>query len=236
MNPKRKDTTLSPQRVIFIGAGKEVFMAGKTMIKIWGRRDSSNVQKVLWCCDELGVSYERIDIGGKFGGTKEKPYLDLNPNGLVPTIEDGGFVLWESNTIMRYLVDKYGQGRLLPPTPEGRANAGRWMDWQLTTLGPAITPIFRELVRTPEEKRDPAAIENALKKAANGWLIVDNHLAKNSYMAGDAFTIGDIPPGVWAYRWFNLPIQRPKLDHLKRWYDSLCKRPPYQTHIMIPLT
>ena len=211
-------------------------MPGKTMIKIWGRRDSSNVQKVLWCCDELGVTFERTDIGGKFGGNKEKPYLDLNPNGLVPTIEDGSFILWESNSILRYLVDKYGQGKLLPSTPEGRANASRWMDWQLTTLGPAITPLFWALVRTPEEKRDRAAIESALQKPTKAWGIVDNQLAKNSYMAGNDFTIGDIPLGVWAYRWFNLPIERPKLDHLKRWYDSLCKRPPYQTHIMIPMT
>jgi len=211
-------------------------MAGKAKIKIWGRRDSSNVQKVLWCCGELGVAFERIDIGGKFGGNKEKPYLDLNPNGLVPTIEDGSFVLWESNSIMRYLVDKYSQGKLLPSTPEGRANANRWMDWQLTTLGPAISPLFRGLVRTPEEKRDRTAVENALQKTTKAWEIVDDHLAKNSYMAGDAFTIGDIPLGVWAYRWFKLPIERPNLKHLSRWYEGLCKRPPYQTHIMIPMT
>ena len=211
-------------------------MANKAQIKIWGRKDSSNVQKVLWCSDELGVSYERIDIGGRFGGNKEKPYLDLNPNGLVPTIEDGGFVLWESNSIMRYLVDKYGRGKLLPSTPEGRANANRWMDWQLTTLGPAITPIFWGLVRTPEEKRDRAAIQAATEKTAKAWQIWDNHLAKNRYADADEFTIGDIPLGVWAYRWFKLPIERPDLEHLKAWYERLCKRPPFQTHIMIPLS
>ncbi len=209
-------------------------MAGK--IKIWGRKDSSNVQKVLWCCDELGVAFERIDIGGAFGGNKEKPYLDLNPNGLVPTIEDGSFVLWESNSIMRYLVDKYGQGKLLPSTPEGRADTNRWMDWQLTTLGPAIVPLFWALIRTPEQKRDRTVIENALQKTAKAWQILDNHLARNSYLAGDEFTIGDIPLGVWANRWFNLPIQRPETGHLSRWYERLCKRPPYQTHIMIPLS
>jgi glutathione S-transferase len=210
-------------------------MAGKA-IKIWGRKDSSNVQKVLWCCDELGVAFERIDIGGRFGGNKEKPYLDLNPNGLVPTIEDGGLVLWESNSIVRYLVDKYGQGKLLPATPEGRANASRWMDWQLTTLGPAITPVFWGLVRTPEEKRDHAAIQSAIEKTTKAWQIFDNHLATNNYAAGGAFTIGDIPLGVWAYRWFQLPIQRPKLENLSAWYERLCKRQPFQTHIMIPMT
>jgi glutathione S-transferase len=206
------------------------------MVKVWGRKDSSNVQKVVWCCDELGVAYERIDIGGSFGGNKEKPYLDMNPNGLVPTIEDGNFVLWESNSIVRYLVDKYGQGQLLSSTPEGRADSNRWMDWQLTTLGPAMVPIFVGLVRTPEEKRDQKAIENARQKAAKVWQIVDNQLAKNSYLAGDTLTIGDIPSGVWAYRWFNLPVQRPELVHLKAWYDRLCKRAPYQNRVMIPMT
>jgi glutathione S-transferase len=124
------------------------------MIKIWGRTDSSNVQKVLWCCDEIDIDFERIDIGGKFGGTKEPAYLVMNPNGLVPTIQDGDFTLWESNSIMRYLIDKYAPGKLLPQTPEGRADANRWMDWQLSTMNPAIVPLFWGLIRTPPEKRD----------------------------------------------------------------------------------
>jgi glutathione S-transferase len=206
------------------------------MIKVWGRKDSSNVQKVVWCCDELGIAYERIDIGGSFGKNKEKPYLDINPNGLVPTIEDGKFVLWESNSIVRYLVEKYGRGQLVPSTPEDRADSNRWMDWQLTTLGPAMVPIFVGLVRTPEEKRDQRAIENAGQKAAKIWQIVDDQLGKNSYLAGDTLTIGDIPVGVWAYRWFNLPVQRPELVHLKSWYDRLSKRAPYQNRVMIPMT
>jgi len=209
-------------------------MAAK--IKIWGRRDSSNVQKVLWCCGELGIAFERIDIGGKFGGNKEKPYLDRNPNGLVPTIEDGSFVLWESNSIMRYLVDKYGQGKLLPSTPEGRADANRWMDWQLSTFNPAIVPLFWGLIRTPEEKRDKAAMDAALQKTINAWKIVDDQLAKASYLAGDEFGLGDIPLGVWVYRWYNLPISRPDFKNLKGWYERLCRREPYKTHIMIPVT
>ena len=206
------------------------------MIKIWGRRDSSNVQKVLWCCEELGLAFERIDLGGSFGGNKEKTYLDKNPNALVPTIEDGSFVLWESNSIVRYLVDKYGQGRLLPSTPEDRANASRWMDWQLTTLGPSMVPLFWGLVRTPAEKRDPTAIQSALEKSTKAWQIVDNYLARSSYLAGDTLTIGDIPIGVWAYRWFSLPIERPNLVNLSAWYKRLGERRPYQLHIMIPLT
>lgn len=205
------------------------------MIKIWGRKDSSNVQKALWCCAELGLAFERVDIGGRFGGNKEKPYLDLNPNGLVPTIEDGSFILWESNSVVRYLVDKYGQGRLLPSSPEGRAGANRWMDWQLTTLGPAIVPLFVALVRTPKEKRDPATLDAALNKTISAWQIAERYLQKTPYLAGEDFSIGDIPVGVWAYRWFSLPVERPKLPGLRSWYERLTQRPAYQTHVMIPL-
>lgn len=125
------------------------------MIKIWGRTDSSNVQKVLWCCGELGLEFDRLDWGGNFGGNKDDSYLEMNPNGLVPTLKDGDFILWESNSVMRYLNAKYGQGRLLPATPEGMAGANRWMDWQLSTFNSAIVPLFWGLVRTPEDKRDP---------------------------------------------------------------------------------
>ncbi|MGH7826211.1 MAG: glutathione S-transferase family protein [Candidatus Binatia bacterium] len=206
------------------------------MLKIWGRTDSSNVQKVLWCCGELGLEFERVDWGGKFGGNKDQAYIDMNPNGLVPTIQDGSFTLWESNSIMRYLVDKYGREKLLPDTPEGRGNANRWMDWQLSTLNPAIVPLFWTLIRTPEDKRDPSVLKNALEKTVNAWKIVDRHLSKSSYLGGDSLSIGDIPAGVWAYRWFNLPIERPKFDNLDRWYSRLRDRPPYQKHIMLPLT
>jgi len=209
---------------------------GGKMIKIWGRTDSSNVQKVLWCCGELALDFERVDFGGKFGGNKEKPYLDMNPNGLVPTIQDGEFVLWESNSVMRYLVDKYRQGKLLPSTPEGRADANRWMDWQLTTLGPSIVPLFWSLIRTPADKRDPKVVSGALEKTSGAWSIVDRQLAGRPYIAGDDLTLGDIPLGVWAYRWFNLPIERPKLANFDAWYKRLCERPAYQKHIMIPLT
>jgi glutathione S-transferase len=206
------------------------------MIKIWGRTDSSNVQKVLWCCGELDLAYERVDLGGKFGGNKERPYLELNPNGLVPTMQDDDFTLWESNSVMRYLVDKYGQGRLLPSTLEGRADANRWMDWQLTTLGPAIVPLFWSLIRTPPDKRDSNTVQSAMEKTTKAWQIVDRYLAGKGYIAGSALTLGDIPLGVWAYRWFNLPVDRPRLENVDAWYKRLCDRPAYQKHIMIPLT
>jgi glutathione S-transferase len=206
------------------------------MIKIWGRTDSSNVQKVLWCCSELGIEFERLDWGGKFGGNKDKDYLALNPNGLVPTMKDGDFVLWESNSIMRYLNAKYGNGRLLPSSPQGMANANRWMDWQLSTLNPAIVPLFWNLIRTPADKRDPKTIQNALEKTTAAWQMVENQLLQGPFVAGDQLSLGDIPVGVWAYRWFNLPIERPKLPNLENWYERLKRRKPYQAHIMLPLT
>jgi glutathione S-transferase len=206
------------------------------MIKIWGRTDSSNVQKVLWCCGELGLQFERLDWGGKFGGNKDTEYLAMNPNGLVPTIKDGDFILWESNSIMRYLNAKYGQGKLLPSTPEGMAIANRWMDWQLSVLNPAIVPLFWNLIRTPPEKRDPKTVQAALDKTSAVWQMVETQLAQGAFVAGDNFSLGDIPLGVWAYRWFNLPVERPRQPNLEKWYEQLKQRKPYQTHIMIPLS
>jgi glutathione S-transferase len=206
------------------------------MIKIWGRTDSSNVQKVLWCMGELRLEFERVDLGGKFGGNKETAYLEMNPNGLVPTIQDGDFILWESNSILRYLNEKYGGGQLMPGSPEGRASANRWMDWQLSVLNGAMVPLFWNLIRTPPDKRDPGTVQTALQKSTDVWQIVEKQLARTKYLAGDDFTLGDIPAGVWAYRWFSLPIDRPKLDRLEAWYKALCGRRPYQKHIMISLS
>jgi len=207
-------------------------MAVETRIKIWGRRDSTNVQKVLWCCDELGIGYDRTDIGGPFGGNRERPYLDLNPNGLIPTIEDGDFVLWESNSIVRYLVDKYGKGALLPPTPESRGDANRWMDWQLTTAAPAVQPVFGAYVRNPERKHDSAALEKALDYAIKAYRMLDAHLTDRPYVAGENFSMGDIPVGVSVHRWFRLPIKLPELAHLRAWYDRLGNRHAYRTHVL----
>ena len=206
------------------------------MIKIWGRTDSSNVQKVLWCCGELEIDFERIDWGGKFGGNQDKDYLAMNPNGLVPTVKDGDAILWESNSIIRYLNEKYGQGRLLPATPEGRAYANRWLDWQLSVFNPIIVPLFFATVRTPADQRDPKIIDAALAKTSKAWEMVEHQLARTQYLGGDDFSLGDIPLGVWAYRWFNLPIERPRQPKIENWYQKLQQRKPYQTHIMIPVT
>ncbi|HEY1722639.1 MAG TPA: glutathione S-transferase [Magnetospirillaceae bacterium] len=211
------------------------------MLKIWGRANSSNVQKVLWGAEELGLPFERIDIGGPFGGTKEPQYLALNPNSLVPTIEDDGLVLWESNSILRYLAGQYGNAKaetvtLLPTIPAKRAEAERWMDWQLTTLTPSMTTLFGGLVRTPPEKRDLTAIEAARKSAANAFDILDRHLAARDFVAGMHFTVGDIPIGIAAWRWFNLPIERPSQPHLRAWFERLLERPGYKKYVALPMT
>jgi glutathione S-transferase len=137
---------------------------------------------------------------------------------------------------MRYLNAKYGAGRLLPATPEGMANANRWMDWQLSSFNGAIVPLFSNLIRTPPEKRDPKVIQTALERTSKAWQMVEDHLIKSRYLGGEEFSLGDIPLGVWAYRWFNLPIERPRFPSISGWYERLKQRQPYQRHIMIPLS
>ena len=206
------------------------------MLKIWGRNNSINVQKVLWTCAELGQVFERIDCGGAFGQNREPWYLAMNPNGLVPTIDDDGFVLWESNAIVRYLAAKHAMGTLCPADPRARADAERWMDWQLTTVLPAMSPIFWGLVRTPPEKRDLGAIETARVKLADTMIILDRRLSTRTYVTGATFTMGDIPLGCMTYRWYALDIQRPDLPNLRRWYDRLVARTGFKTHVMLPMT
>jgi glutathione S-transferase len=206
------------------------------MLRIWGRTNSINVQKVLWCCGELGLKYERINAGMQFGVNDTPEYRAMNPNGLVPTINDDGFVLWESHAIVRYLSRKHGRGRLWPDEERTAAAADRWMEWYSTTLWNNLRPIFWTLVRTPPEKRNLAEVEENRRKLAAHLDIVNSHLAGSEYLAGIAFSMGDIPMGVAAYRWFNLPIERPALPHLQRWYQHLCERPAFKQNCMLPLT
>lgn len=206
------------------------------MLKILGRKNSGNVQKVLWVCDEIGLKFEREDYGLQYGRNKEPEYLALNPNGTVPTIIDDGFVLWESNVIVRYLGDKYGRGKVAPETLEERALADQWMDWQQTVVLAAIGPVFQGIVRTKPENRDLAAIRVARDKLAKAMEILDGRLAKATYVAGPRFTVGDIPVGIMAYRWYTMDIERENFRHLRAWYERLCERPGFKTHVMIGLT
>jgi glutathione S-transferase len=206
------------------------------MLKIWGRNNSVNVQKVLWCCEEMGVKYERIDAGGQFGVVNTPQYRALNPNGLVPTLEDGPFVLWESNAIVRYLTAKHSAGKMWPEDLKIRAEADKWMDWQCTTFWPAFRPLFWNLVRTPIDQRDEKAMEESRLRTAEVLGYLDAHLKHRTYLTGDELTMGDIPMGCAIWRWFGLQIERPELPHLQRWFDNLRQRPAYQNMVMLPLT
>ena len=205
------------------------------MLKIIGRNTSSNVQKVLWTCGELGLPFEREDLGGPFGGNDTPEYRALNPNGRVPTIVDDGFVLWESNSCSRYLAAKHGYGTLYPTDPQIRGNGERWMDWSLTTASPALVPVFWGMIRTAPEDRDADAIEEARKKLSATIAIVDAHLANSTYLSGDSFNVTDIPMGITAYRWFIMEMEREDHPNFKRWYDLLTERPAFREHVMQPL-
>jgi len=206
------------------------------MLKIWGRNNSINVQKVMWAAAELGLEHERIDAGGAFGGLDTTDYGALNPNRKIPTVEDDGTVVWESNACVRYLAACYGAGGLWPADPAVRALADMWMDWQQTSLLADMGIVFWGLVRTPEKDRDDAAIAAAAQRLTQIWPLLDRHLAGRSYVAGDHLTMGDIPVGAACYRYYQLAIERPKLTAIEAWYGRLQEREPFRHHVMIPLT
>ncbi|WP_137042600.1 glutathione S-transferase family protein [Pseudolabrys sp. FHR47] len=209
------------------------------MLKIWGRNTSSNVQKVMWAIGELGLTHERIDVGGAFGKNREAEYLAMNPNGLVPTLqEDDGFLLWESNSIVRYLAGKFDKSGIVEPKDlRQRAVASQWMDWQLSVVGPAITPLFWGLIRTPPEKRDMAAIKAGRDKTVEAMTMLDRHLAKNDYVAGLAFSYGDIPVAIMCYRYVQLVPDRPATPNLDRWYAAVSSRQAFKDHVgAVPLS
>jgi glutathione S-transferase len=209
-----------------------------TPLQIWGRANSVNVQKVLWCCAEVGASFERIDAGMQFGRNTETGYLAMNPNGRVPTLVQDDFVLWESNSIMRYIASTHAAGATLyPSAPRVRAGLERWLDWILTTLQPAERPLFWGLVRTLPADRDMAAMQKAADDNAALWRIIDAQLSRHGFLEGDAFSLADLAIGCYARRWFGVEgIMRPALPHLARWYDSIAARPGFQTYVAPPLS
>jgi glutathione S-transferase len=208
------------------------------MIKIWGRNTSSNVQKVMWAIGEMKLPHQRIDVGGAFGKNNEAPYLAMNPNGLVPTLEEeDGFTLWESNSIVRYLAAKNADRTLEPADLKTRVRAQKWMDWQLSVMGPAITPVFWGLIRTPPEKRDANAIAAGKAKTVAAAKMLDEQLGKTAYLAGDTFSYGDIPVGIMVYRYVQLIPERPSMPNLDRWYAAISSRQAFREQVAsVPLT
>jgi glutathione S-transferase len=205
------------------------------MLKIWGRANSINVQKVLWCCGELGLQYDRIDAGNEFGVIKTPEYRALNPNALVPTIEDGDFQLWESNVIVRYLAQKSQDNRLCPADITTRFDAERWMDWQATVFWPALRPLFIELIRTPPANRDTSAIARGESLSLAAARILDARLSDRTFLAGGSFSMGDIPAATTVHRWYALNIHHPELPNLQRWYQLMTQRQPFRDAVMTPL-
>lgn len=205
------------------------------MLKIWGRKNSSNVRKPLWAAEELNLAYEAIDAGGAFGVVDTPQYRAMNPNGRVPVIEDDGFVLWESNAIVRYLAAQYAPA-LYPQAPAERALGDRWMDWTTSTFAGVFRDLFWGVLRTPEPERDPARIAAALAHSGDLLARADAALAQQPYLSGAQFAMGDIPLGSFIYAWFEMPIERPELPHLQAWYQRLRARPAYQRGVMTALT
>ena len=193
-------------------------------------------KKVLWCLEELGVSYERVDVGGQYGKLNDPLYRSLNPNGLIPCLQDGDFILWESNTIVRYLAAQYGDNALYLPEAKQRAAAEKWMDWATSSVVEPFKAVFIGLVRTAPELQDKAKIAHGIDQLNALMTIADEALSKQTYLSGDKFGIGDIPLGCPAYARFNLPIERPELPHLQRWYQSLTHRAAFQKVIDIGLS
>jgi len=208
------------------------------MLRVWGRANSSNVMKLLWLMELLGIGYERRDVGGPFGGTDTRAYLAMNPNQKVPTLEEeDGFILWESNAILRYLAAKYAGGDAFWPADlRRRAYVDRWMDWQQTTVDTPQRVLLMGMVRTPAEKRDHAALERAAADLRHWWTILDRQLADaGPYVTGGDFSLADIALGVHVHRWFAYEIERPDLPALRAWYDRLLGEQVYRAHVALPV-
>jgi glutathione S-transferase len=212
------------------------------MLNIWGRISSINVRKVVWCAQELGLDFQRTEAGGRFGVVQTPEYLALNPNAMVPTIDDGEgserVTLWESNVIVRYLCARHSHGKFYPSELPARFDAERWMDWQQTTLNRASRDAFVQWIRTLPAERDPALIAASVHASEALFALLDAHLARQPFMAGDRFTMADIPIGCEAHRWFGLPpaeYQRPSWPNLERWYGEMISRPGTRGVLDLPL-
>lgn len=204
------------------------------MLTIWGRRNSTNVQKVAWAIGELQLEYQRRDVGGSFGGLDTAEFVALNPNSMIPVLQDGDVTVWESHAIVRYLAEKYGNGTLCPADVAARARSDMWMDWMHTTFSPSFFDVFLGLIRTPSSNVDHGKVRDAAMQLGDVWGVLDKQLRDSPYVAGDELTIGDIPLGVACYRYFNMAIERPPLANIEAWFKRLQSRTAYQQHVMIP--
>ena len=194
-------------------------------LKIWGRISSINVKKVVWAAQELSLNFDRHEAGGVHGVVKTPAYVALNPNSQIPVLEDADYVLWESNVITRYLCAKHSPGNLYPTDLQERFDAERWMEWQQTMVNPASRNGFWHLIRLPADQRDPALIAQSNAAVELLMAMLDTHLATQSFMVGERFTMADIPLGCEVQRWFSLPQTREKRPNIERWFATLLARP-----------
>jgi len=206
------------------------------MLKIWGRISSINVRKVVLAAQLLQVPFERVDAGREFGITRSEDYLARNPNALVPTLEDDGFVLWESNVIVRYLCARHGEGTLYPREVRERFDAERWMDWQQTTLNRASRDVFWQLIRTPEAQRDQALIAQSISETERCLPMLDAQLARQPFIAGDRLTMADLPVACEMHRFWGLPLEHQEHPHLRRWYEGMRTLPAARGVLDLPLS
>ncbi|MDR9750432.1 glutathione S-transferase [Pseudomonas sp. SZMC_28357] len=207
------------------------------MLKIWGRKNSSNVRKALWAAEELGLEYETIDAGGAFGVVDSPEYRAKNPNGRVPMIEDGDFVLWESNSIVRYLMASHASdSNWYRSDLQRRATADKWMDWTTSSFTDPFRVVFWGVLRTPAEQQNWTAIKAGIKTCDDLLSTVNAALAEQPYLSGDEIGMGDIPLGSFIYAWFEMPIERAPQPHIEAWYARLRQRPAYQKAVMTALT
>ena len=206
------------------------------MITIWGRTNSLNVQKVLWGLEELGLAYDRIDAGLQYGVNDTAVFKAMNPNGLVPVLKEDDFVLWESHAILRYLSTRHGRGTLMPADEQVAARADQWMDWSGSIVWVHLRPVFQNLVRTPPDQRNRQVVADNSVSLAKIFLILDDHLKKQPFVAGDVFTIGDIPLALLMFRWVSLVQERPDTPALDQWFKNVSGRAGFVKHCAAPLT
>ncbi|MGL4729869.1 MAG: glutathione S-transferase family protein [Bosea sp. (in: a-proteobacteria)] len=203
---------------------------------IWGRLNSVNVQKVVWAAGECGVAFERRDAGMHFGINSSADYKAKNPNGLIPLVEDGETIIWESHAIIRYLAAKYAAGRLWAHDPAERSSADRWMDWTATVFNPAMNSAFHQTVRTPPEKRDEALIAASIAQTEAKLALLDAHLTGHEFLAGQHFTMAECALGPFIHRWLNMPVERQPHAHVSRWYETIRIRPAAVSALQLPVT
>ncbi len=205
------------------------------MLTVWGRRDSSNVQAVMWAIGELGLTFDRHDVGHRFGGLDTPAFAALNPSRLIPVLRDGeDEPLWESGAILRYLAARYGSEVFWPADPLARARVDKWAEWAKVNVAAAFTgPVFWAVIRTPPARRDPETIGRALETLGQWLAIAEAQLSRRAFLAGDAFTLADIPFGALLHRYFDMRIARPDLPALRRYYERLRQRPAYREHVMV---